>query len=47
MGDVSGPSGIDPGSGDAVLGNVLYDPWLTKYECADAYATYLPFVINP
>ena len=46
-GDVSGPSGIGSGSGDAAMGNLLYDPWLAEYECADAYATFLPFVINP
>jgi hypothetical protein len=28
-GDASGPSGAGPGLGDAVTGNVLYDPWST------------------
>jgi len=26
----SGPSGVGPGTGDAVLGNVDYDPWIGK-----------------
>jgi hypothetical protein len=29
-GDASGPGGIGPGSGDAVWGEVLYEPWLTE-----------------
>jgi len=28
-GDSSGPSGIGPGTGDAITGNVLFDPWLS------------------
>jgi hypothetical protein len=28
-GSPDGPSGLGPGSGDAVVGNVLFDPWLT------------------
>jgi len=28
-GDISGPSGLGPGIGDAVSANVDYDPWLT------------------
>ena len=30
-GDPSGPSGVGPGSGDAVSDNVDYDPWETSY----------------
>jgi uncharacterized repeat protein (TIGR01451 family) len=29
-GDASGPGGDGPGSGDAVWGEVLYEPWLTE-----------------
>ena len=29
-GDASGPGGLGPGNGDAVWGEVLYDPWLTE-----------------
>ncbi|MCP4363625.1 MAG: hypothetical protein GY796_36965, partial [Chloroflexi bacterium] len=32
-GDVSGPGGIGPGSGDAVQGNVLYAPWQESPGC--------------
>jgi len=47
-GDPSGPAGIGPGSGDAVLGNVLFDPWLPEDACATVtYQLYLPMVINP
>ena len=31
-GDPSGPSGLGPGSGDAVTTNVDYDPWIGKLE---------------
>ena len=34
-GAVDGPSGIGPGSGDAVSDFVLYDPWYTTEACAD------------
>lgn len=33
-GHPSGPGGIGPGSGDAVYGNVLYEPWLTEPTCS-------------
>jgi hypothetical protein len=33
-GDPSGPAGDGPGSGDAVLGNVLYTPWLAQPACS-------------
>lgn len=29
-GDAAGPGGDGPGSGDTVIGNADYDPWLTK-----------------
>ena len=28
-GDITGPSGVGPGSGDAISSNVLYEPWLS------------------
>lgn len=47
-GDPSGPSGIGSASGDAVLGNVLFDPWLKEDVCTTLpYQLYLPAVINP
>ncbi len=47
-GDPSGPAGIGPGNGDAVLGNVLFDPWLPEDTCTTVtYQLYLPAVINP
>ncbi|MCP4417262.1 MAG: hypothetical protein GY805_11615 [Chloroflexi bacterium] len=46
-GDASGPSGLGSGSGDAALGDVLYDPWLDEYDCSAVYQTFLPFVIRP
>lgn len=47
-GDASGPSGIGPGSGDAVIGNVLFTPWLEEDTCATvSYQLYLPFVVTP
>lgn len=47
-GEASGPGGIGPGSGDAVQGNVLYDPWLNEETCTTLpYRLYLPSVITP
>jgi hypothetical protein len=47
-GDASGPGGIGPGSGDAVWGNVLYDPWLIEPTCTlTPYRLFLPMVIGP
>ncbi len=47
-GDISGPSGIGSGSGSAVLGNVLFAPWLEEDTCATvSYQLYLPFVVTP
>ena len=47
-GDASGPSGIGPGSGNAVTGNVLFAPWLEEDTCATvSYQLYLPFVVTP
>jgi hypothetical protein len=44
-GDASGPSGIGPGTGNAVSGNTLYDPWLTQLPlCPVEYQVYLPIV---
>jgi nitrous oxidase accessory protein NosD len=31
-GDSSGPSGVGPGTGDAVSDSVLFDPWLSCYQ---------------
>lgn len=47
-GDASGPSGIGPGSGSALLGNALFDPWLEEDTCTTVpYQLYLPFVVTP
>jgi hypothetical protein len=44
-GDASGPGGIGPGSGDAVSGNTLYDPWLAHLPlCLADHLVYLPLV---
>ena len=46
-GDASGPSGIGPGSGDALVGNALFEPWLEDDLCmAISYRLYLPGVLN-
>jgi len=39
LGDVSGPSGVGPGSGDAISANVGYDPWLGASVSAGEWAT--------
>jgi hypothetical protein len=47
-GDVTGPAGIDSGSGHGVLGNVLFDPWLQEEICTtQPYQLYLPGVVKP
>lgn len=47
-GDVSGPGGVGPGSGDAIWGNVMYDPWLNEPTCTlTPYQLFLPVVIGP
>jgi hypothetical protein len=46
-GDASGPAGIGLGGGDAVWGNVMYDPWLTEPTCTlTPYQLYVPLVIK-
>lgn len=44
-GDPTGPGGDGPGSGDAVWGSVLYDPWLTEPAACD-YQLFLPIVLG-
>jgi hypothetical protein len=47
-GDISGPGGDGPGSGGAVWGNVMYDPWLKEPTCnLTPYQQFLPVVIRP
>lgn len=47
-GTASGPAGIGSGSGDAVTGNVLFDPWLDEDTCTTVpYQLYLPAVTKP
>ena len=47
-GDATGPAGIGSGSGDAVLGNVLFAPWLPEETCTTVpYRLYLPSVVKP
>lgn len=47
-GDASGPAGVGPGSGDAALGNVLFDPWQKEDVCTTLpYQLYLSTVIKP
>jgi hypothetical protein len=46
-GDASGPSGIGPGTGDAVSGNTLYDPWLADLPfCLASNWLYLPLMVR-
>jgi hypothetical protein len=47
-GDATGPAGIGSGSGDAVLGDVLFAPWLPEETCTTVpYRLYLPSVVKP
>lgn len=47
-GDASGPGGVGPGGGDAIWGNVLYDPWLNEPTCnLTPYQLFLPAVMGP
>lgn len=47
-GDASGPAGIGSGNGEAITGNVLFDPWLTEEICTtQPYQLYLPGVAKP
>ncbi|MCL4872243.1 MAG: hypothetical protein KJ063_25060, partial [Anaerolineae bacterium] len=43
-GHPSGPGGIGPGSGDAVYGNVLYEPWLAEPTCTPPPPPILPTI---
>lgn len=40
-GDTSGPSGVGPGTGDAVSGNVDFEPWLSCYTPYTATILYI------
>lgn len=44
-GHPSGPGGIGPGNGDAVYGNVLYEPWLTAPTCSPPPPPILPTIL--
>jgi hypothetical protein len=47
-GDAAGPAGNGPGMGDEVLGNVLFEPWLTEVTCiTQPDQLYLPLVVIP
>lgn len=48
-GDASGPSGDGAGSGDAIFGNVLYEPWLMEPECVTnvIFEQFLPIIVSP
>jgi hypothetical protein len=43
-GDASGPSGVGPGTGDAVSGNVDFEPWLS---CYTPYTTTMLYIDPP
>ncbi len=45
-GSASGPSGVGPGSGDAVVANVTYDPWFGKNVSPGLYAGGVSVVPN-
>lgn len=47
-GDASGPSGNGSGSGQAVQGNMLFEPWFTEETCTTLpYQLYLPAIVTP
>ena len=45
-GSATGPSGVGPGSGDAVSANVTYDPWFGKNVSPGLYAVGVSVVPN-
>lgn len=46
-GHPSGPGGDGPGSGDEVIGNVQYEPWLNAPSCQQTYQFFFPLVTSP
>ena len=46
-GDRSGPSGAGPGSGQSVIGNVDFDPWLLRSAFGDHHAPSATIVEGP